>query len=218
MKNKGIKLPFRIAELDEDSPMAIQRNFSEIEYYLNTLKGGIGTLTEQISLLDFAPSFFDGEVVLPSEEEIYDVNPTLALVEYVLPGTGQVGSLDLDIKTNETGAIKEVWVMRVINRECIVEIYNDGKFETVFRSFAITMQNAGADVVDVSITFTGTFNEYGVFISEQAPNMFWVERTETEDKIYGLKWDGTNTMPLPEHLGSAMLSKTGLGQDANITV
>lgn len=215
---KGIKLPFRISEFDEDSPIAIQRNFSEIEYYLNVLKGGVGALEEQLSLVSIAPGASDGDMPLPDEEDVTDVHPTLSLVEHILPGEGQMGSLDLDVKTSDTGAINEVWVMRVINRQCNVEIYNSSNLEAPARTFTVTPHNAGADIVDVSITFAGNYNVYGIFISNAAPNMFWVERTDTEDRIYGVEWDGMDTMPAPTFFGSAQLGLRGTGAGTVITV
>ena len=52
---EGFKLPFNVLELDEDAPIAIQRNFKEIEHYINFLGRTSGEIKDNLELLATAP-------------------------------------------------------------------------------------------------------------------------------------------------------------------
>jgi hypothetical protein len=221
---EGFKLPFNVLELDEDAPIAIQRNFKEIEHYINFLGRTSGEIKDSLELLATAPG-------PASEEEFADVEPETPPTDsyfagYLLGKEGQMGSIDAAIKTDSLGGINEVWIARVIDKQGIVEIYDSDApehiFRTVAREFNLPLVNLGADVVDVAIEFDGTYDQYNIFVSETEPHIFWVERTGSEDIIYTIKWDGVDPAPIPVELARANLGHLGsgitIGLDPNITV
>ncbi len=221
---EGFKLPFNVLELDEDAPIAIQRNFKEIEHYINFLGKASGEIKDNLELLATAPAPM-------SEEEMPDPEPEVPPTDsyfagYILGKEGQMGSIDAAIKTDSLGGINEVWIARVIDKQGIVEIYDSDApehiFRTVAREFNLPLVNLGADVVDVAIEFDGTYDQYNIFVSEASPHIFWVERTGSEDIIYTIKWDGVDPAPEPIELARAQLGYLGsgitVGLDPNITV
>ncbi len=221
---EGFKLPFNVLELDEDAPIAIQRNFKEIEHYINFLGKASGEIKDNLELLATAPAPM-------SEEEMPDPEPEVPPTDsyfagYILGKEGQMGSIDAAIKTDSLGGINEVWIARVIDKQGIVEIYDSDAPEHIFRTVArevnLPLVNLGADVVDVAIEFDGTYDQYNIFVSEASPHIFWVERTGSEDIIYTIKWDGVDPAPEPIELARAQLGYLGsgitVGLDPNITV
>jgi hypothetical protein len=208
---EGFKLPFNVLELDEDAPIAIQRNFKEIEHFINILGRTSGEIKDSIGQLAAAAGGEPSEYPIEwSDEEESDVPSTDSnFAGYLLGKEGQMGSIDASIKTDEFGGINEVWIARVIDRQGIVEIYDSDApehiFRTVAREFNLPIVNFGAEIVDVAIEFDGTYNQYGIFISDAAPDLFWVERTSDEDIIYSVKWNGIGTPPEPIELARAYL-------------
>lgn len=208
---EGFKLPFNILELDDDAPIAIQRNFKEIEHFINILGRISGEIKDSIGQFAAAAGGESSEYPIEwSDEEEPDVPSTDSnFAGYLLGKEGQMGSIDASIKTDEFGGINEVWVARVIDRRGIVEIYDSDApehiFRTVAREFNLPIVNLGAEIVDVAIEFDGTYNQYGIFVSDAAPDLFWVERTSDEDIIYSVKWNGTGTPPEPIELARAYL-------------
>jgi hypothetical protein len=204
--------------LDEDAPIAIQRNFKEIEHYINFLGKASGEIKDNLELLATAPAPM-------SEEEMPDPEPEVPPTDsyfagYILGKEGQMGSIDAAIKTDSLGGINEVWIARVIDKQAVVEIYNSDApehiFRTVAREFNLPLVNLGADVVDVAIEFDGTYDQYNIFVSETEPHIFWVERTGSEDIIYTIKWDGVDPAPIPVELARANLGNMGNGINAGI--
>lgn len=206
---EGFKLPFNILELDDDAPIAIQRNFKEIEHFINILGRISGEIKDSIGQLAAAVGGESSEYPIEwlDEEDVPSTDSNFA--GYLLGKEGQMGSIDASIKTDEFGGINEVWIARVIDRRGIVEIYDSDApehiFRTVAREFNLPIVNLGAEIVDVAIEFDGTYNQYGIFISDAAPDLFWVERTSDEDIIYSVKWNGTGTPPEPIELARAYL-------------
>ena len=205
---EGFKLPFNILELDDDAPIAIQRNFKEIEHFINILGRISGEIKDSIGQLAAAAGGESSEYPIEwSDEDVPSTDSNFA--GYLLGKEGQMGSIDASIKTDEFGGINEVWIARVIDRRGIVEIYDSDApehiFRTVAREFNLPIVNLGAEIVDVAIEFDGTYNQYGIFISDAAPDLFWVERTSDEDIIYSVKWNGTGTPPKPIELARAYL-------------
>jgi hypothetical protein len=221
---EGFKLPFNVLELDEDAPIAIQRNFKEIEHYINFLGRTSGEIKDSLELLATAPGPASGEELPDIEPETPPTDSYFA--GYLLGKEGQMGSIDAAIKTDSLGGINEVWIARVIDKQGIVEIYDSDApehiFRTVAREFNLPLVNLGADVVDVAIEFDGTYDQYNIFVSETEPHIFWVERTGSEDIIYTIKWDGVDPAPIPVELARANLGHLGsgitIGLDPNITV
>ena len=218
---EGFKLPFNVLELDEDAPIAIQRNFKEIEHYINFLGRTSGEIKDNLELLAAAPAPM-------SEEEMPDPEPEVPPTDsyfagYILGKEGQMGSIDAAIKTDSLGGINEVWIARVIDKQGIVEIYDSDApehiFRTVAREFNLPLVNLGADVVDVAIEFDGTYDQYNIFVSETEPHIFWVERTDEADIIYTIKWGGAEPAPEPLELGRAQIGAgIAIGLDPTITV
>jgi hypothetical protein len=223
---EGFKLPFNVLELDDDAPVAINRNFKEIEHYINYLGQTSGEIRDSIELLATAP--LGGGAISEGEwqEEEPEIPPTdSTFAGYMLGKEGQMGSIDASIKTDEFGGINEVWIARVIDRQGIVEIYDSDApehiFRTVAREFGLPIVNLGAEIVDVAIEFDGTYNQYGIFVSDAAPDLFWVERTSDEDIVYSVKWNGTGTPPEPIELARAYLGDlygSSRDLDSSITV
>lgn len=207
MAYKGFSLPYRISEFDEDSPIAVQRNFSEIEYYLNRLLKGVTNVEEQLNLLGSAPA--SSEYEFP-DEEVLDTRPTLNLMEYPLETTDRAGSIDLSVRTDGNGGIFEVWVARVLNSNLAIEVYDSAGFTAPDRTFSMATVGTGVEVVDTAVAFNGAINLYGIFVTEDSPHIFWVERGGDKDIIYTVKWDGTGAQPAATKLGEATLSLTGL--------
>jgi len=208
---EGFKLPFNVLELDDDAPIAINRNFKEIEHFINILGRTSGEIKDSIGQFAAAAGGESSEYPIEwSDEEEPDVPPTdSTFAGYMLGKEGQMGSIDASIKTDEFGGINEVWIARVIDRQGIVEIYDSDApehiFRTVAREFGLPIVNLGAEIVDVAIEFDGTYNQYGIFVSDAAPDLFWVERTSDEDIVYSVKWNGTGTPPEPIELARAYL-------------
>jgi hypothetical protein len=208
---EGFKLPFNVLELDDDAPIAINRNFKEIEHFINILGRTSGEIKDSIGQFAAATGGESSEYPIEwSDEEESDVPSTdSSFAGYMLGKEGQMGSIDASIKTDEFGGINEVWIARVIDRQGIVEIYDSDApehiFRTVAREFGLPIVNLGAEIVDVAIEFDGTYNQYGIFVSDAAPDLFWVERTSDEDIVYSVKWNGTGTPPEPIELARAYL-------------
>lgn len=206
---EGFKLPFNVLELDDDAPIAIQRNFKEIEHFINILGRTSGEIKDSIGQLAAAAGGEPSEYPIEwsDEEDVPSTDSNFA--GYLLGKEGQMGSIDASIKTDEFGGINEVWIARVIDRQGIVEIYDSDApehiFRTVAREFNLPIVNLGAEIVDVAIEFDGTYNQYGIFVSDAAPDLFWVERTSDEDIVYSVKWNGTGTPPEPIELARAYL-------------
>lgn len=215
MAYKGFSLPYRITEFDEDSPIAVQRNFSEIEYYLNRLLRGVTDVEEQLNLLGSAP--VSSEYEFP-DEEVLDTRPTLNLMEYPLETTDRAGSIDLSVRTDENGGIFEVWVARVLNSRLVIEVHDAAGFATPDRTFSVATVGTGAEVVDTAIAFNGAINLYGIFVTEDSPHIFWVERSGDKDTIYTIVWDGTGAQPVATKLGEANLSLTGEAAQSTIDI
>lgn len=206
---EGFKLPFNVLELDDDAPIAINRNFKEIEHFINILGRTSGEIKDSIGQLAAAAGGEPSEYPIEwsDEEDVPSTDSNFA--GYMLGKEGQMGSIDASIKTDEFGGINEVWIARVIDRQGIVEIYDSDApehiFRTVAREFGLPIVNLGAEIVDVAIEFDGTYNQYGIFVSDAAPDLFWVERTSDEDIVYSVKWNGTGTPPEPIELARAYL-------------
>lgn len=215
MAYKGFSLPYRITEFDEDSPIAVQRNFSEIEYYLNRLLRGVTDVEEQLNLLGSAP--VSSEYAFP-DEEVLDTRPTLNLMEYPLETTDRAGSIDLSVRTDENGGIFEVWVARVLNSRLVIEVHDAAGFATPDRTFSVATVGTGTEVVDTAVAFNGAINLYGIFVTEDSPHIFWVERSGDKDIIYTVKWDGTGAQPAATKLGEANLSLTGEAAQSTIDI
>lgn len=224
---EGFKLPFNVLELDEDAPIAIQRNFKEIEHFINILGRTSGEIKDSIGQFAAAAGGESSEYPIEwLDEEEPDVPSTDSnFAGYLLGKEGHMGSIDASIKTDEFGGINEVWIARVIDRQGIVEIYDSDApehiFRTVAREFGLPIVNLGAEIVDVAIEFDGTYNQYGIFVSDAAPDLFWVERTSDEDIIYSVKWNGTGTPPEPIELARAYLGDlygSSRDLDSSITV
>ena len=212
----SFKLPFRVAEFDEDSPYFVQRNFSEIEHFLNFIQRNVENIGDALSLIDFAPS---PGIIEYFDEEPTATHPPLNVIECVLSGEGQMGSIDVAIKTDEYGGIKEAWIIRIINKQAFVEIHDNPNkaFLEPVRTFNIAPIGA-SEMVDVAIEFTGTRDQYGIFTSDESPHLFWVERTSDYDKIYAVKWDGTGSRPAATLIDEIKIGAIGIGQNIDSTI
>lgn len=207
---EGFKLPFNVLELDDDAPIAINRNFKEIEHFINILGRTSGEIKDSIGQFAAAEGgSSEYPIEWPDEEETDIPSTDSTFAGYMLGKEGQMGSIDASIKTDEFGGINEVWIARIIDRQGIVEIYDSDApehiFRTVAREFGLPIVNLGAEIVDVAIEFDGTYNQYSIFVSDATPDLFWVERTSDEDIVYSVKWNGTGTPPEPIELARACL-------------